>query len=207
VITAVLGAPGSGKTTAARLLPGLLPGHVVLDWDAFMEPASALAGQDIRQYPRAWSAYRALVRAVADAIAPVPAVLLGVCTPVELAGWPIGAWLLLDCADPERRRRLRGPGGPASADDAITDAAAYRELGLPVIDTTGRTRQDVPADIAWFVRQAGQPPDPGGGHAGQVNRRQAVRQGRCHEPTCLEPHAQQRRLCQAARPACRSSAT
>jgi adenylate kinase family enzyme len=33
VIASVLGAPGSGKRTAAQLLASLLPGHVVLDRD------------------------------------------------------------------------------------------------------------------------------------------------------------------------------
>jgi hypothetical protein len=73
-----------------------------------------------------------------------------VCTPGELAGWPPGGWLLLDCADQERRRRLAGS---ASADDAVDDAAAYRALGLPAIDTTNRIPQQVAEDIAWFVRR------------------------------------------------------
>jgi hypothetical protein len=38
---------------------------------------------------------------------PPPVVLLGVCTPTELAGWPIDAWVVLDCTDQERRQRLR----------------------------------------------------------------------------------------------------
>src|SRR5215467_10225559 len=64
---------------------------------------SALGGHDIKHDTRTWPTYRALVRVAVDAIAGVPAVLLSVCTPAELAGWPIGAWLLLDCADHERR--------------------------------------------------------------------------------------------------------
>src|SRR5262249_11027021 len=51
MITAILGAPGSGKTTIATALARLLPGHVVLDWDAFMEPAAALAGREIPENP------------------------------------------------------------------------------------------------------------------------------------------------------------
>ena len=74
MVVYVLGAPGSGKTTAAGYLPGLLPGHVVLDWDAFMGEAAALAGRDISASPATWPAYRGLVRAVVEAIAPVPAV-------------------------------------------------------------------------------------------------------------------------------------
>jgi hypothetical protein len=44
-------APGSGKSGAVRPLPVLLTGHAVLDWDALMGPAAALAGRPIRQNP------------------------------------------------------------------------------------------------------------------------------------------------------------
>jgi hypothetical protein len=83
-------------------------------------------------------AYREMVRAVLDAVAPVPAVLLGACTPEELEGWPIGGWDLLDCTDEERRRRLDGRAEAASVAAAIRDAHEYRSLGLPVTDMTGR---------------------------------------------------------------------
>jgi hypothetical protein len=152
VIVGVLGAPGSGKTAVARHLARLLPGHVVLDWDAFMRPASALAGRDIRHDPGTWPAYRALVRVAVDAVATVPAVLLTVGTPAELAGWPISTWLLLDCADSERRRRLSGAGRQASADDAVRDASQYRALHLPAINTTGRVPLEVAADVRGHVR-------------------------------------------------------
>jgi len=152
VITTVLGAPGSGKTTVARLLPSLLPGHVVLDWDAFMAPAAALAGRDIRQQPETWPAYRHLIRAVIEAVAHLPVVLLGVCTPDELRDWPIAAWVLLDCADQEREQRL-GPGcDQEHVAEALADARQYRALGLPVIDATNRAPADVAAELARFVR-------------------------------------------------------
>jgi shikimate kinase len=77
MITSVLGAPGAGKSTVAPVLAGLLPGHTVLDWDAFMGPAAALAGREIPQHPETWSAYRELVRAVINAVAHRPVVLLG----------------------------------------------------------------------------------------------------------------------------------
>jgi shikimate kinase len=153
VVTYVLGAPGSGKSTVARPLASLLPDHVVLDWDAFMAPASALAGQEITQHPATWSAYRQLVRVAVGAMAHLPVVLLGGCTPDELRGWPINAWVLLDCNDQERRRRL---GPQADADrllEAIEDAEQDRSLGLPVLDTTGRTPADVAAEMARFVRR------------------------------------------------------
>jgi shikimate kinase len=81
------GCPGSGKSAAAGPLAELLSAQIVLDWDAFMASASALARREIRQSPSTWSAYRQLVRAVLDSVRHLPVVLLGVCTPAELSGW------------------------------------------------------------------------------------------------------------------------
>ena len=151
VITTVLGAPGSGKTMAARLLPPLLPGHVVLDWDAFMTPAAALAGRDISQHPATWPAYRQLIGAVVDTVAHLPVVLLGVSTPDELRDWPIAAWVLLDCADEERERRLSPGYDREQLAEALADARKYRALGLPVIDATSQALAVVAAELARFV--------------------------------------------------------
>jgi shikimate kinase len=152
VITSVLGAPGSGKTSAAKPLANLLPTHVVLDWDAFMAPASVLAGREIRANPATWTAYRGLVHAVVRAVARLPVVMLGPCTPEELVSWPIGAWVLLDCTDQERLRRLGNRTKPGLAQNSIDDASEYRSLGLPIIDTTGRSPEEVAAALAGFVR-------------------------------------------------------
>ena len=100
MITSVLGAPGSGKSTVAPLLAELLPEHMVFDWDAVMERAEALAGRSIREHPATWPAYRQLIRAVLDMLTSQPVVLLGPCSPAELTGWPIDTWALLDCAAP-----------------------------------------------------------------------------------------------------------
>jgi hypothetical protein len=78
-------------------------------------------------------------------------VLLGVCTPDELRDWPIAAWLLLDCADDERERRL-GPGyDREQLAEALADARRYRSLGLPVIDATSYAPADIAAELARFV--------------------------------------------------------
>lgn len=153
MITAVLGAPGSGKSTVAQPLAELLPTHVVLDWDIFMEPAAALAGREITGYPETWPAYRQLVGAVVSAIAHLPVVLLTVCTPEELPGWPIDAWVLLDCSDQERRQRLAQQASPDRLTEGIHDATDDRLLGLPVIDTTGHTPAEVADALARFVRR------------------------------------------------------
>jgi hypothetical protein len=153
VITAVLGAPGSGKSTLAPLLAPLLPTHVVLDWDSFMGPAAALAGRDIRRHPKTWPAYRQLIQTIVGVVAHLPVVLFTVCTPDQVQGWPIDAWLLLDCTDQERQRRLAGQAGPTRPDDALRDALEYRALGLRTIDTTGLAPEDVARSIAQLVQE------------------------------------------------------
>jgi broad-specificity NMP kinase len=131
VIVSVLGAPGSGKTTIAESIRVLRPNEVVLDWDAFMIPAGELAGRAIASSPKTWPAYRHLVRAVVEVMAGVSVVLFTVCTPNELEGWPIDHWVLLDCDDQERRRRLLNRGArPVDLDEAVCDAAKYRSLGI-----------------------------------------------------------------------------
>ncbi len=154
MITVVLGAPGSGKTTLTEPLAALLPGHVVLDWDAFMEPAGALAGRDIRLHPETWPAYRELVRRITASVTTVPVVLFGVATPDELDGLPVGAWIVLDCSDEERRARLHADGRDADGDAAVIDARHYRSLGLPVIDTTARAPELIAAHLADFVTRS-----------------------------------------------------
>ena len=153
MITAVVGAPGSGKSTVALPLASILSTHAVLDWDALMVPASALAGREIRRHPETWPAYRQLVHAALDAMAALPVVLLSGCTPDELQGWPITFWALLDCADQELRRRLSRQGRPESVAEAVHDAQEYRALGLPAIDTTGHSSEEVAAELAQLVRR------------------------------------------------------
>ena len=155
MITSVLGAPGSGKSTVAPALAELLPTSVVLDWDALMVPAAALAGREIRQHPATWSAYRQLVGTVVGLVSHLRVVLLGVCTPAELQGWPIDAWVLLDCADQERQRRLTEHLGADRVEEAVHDGREYRSFGLPVIDTTARTPAAVAVELARFVRRSG----------------------------------------------------
>ncbi|MGJ6979154.1 VOC family protein [Aestuariimicrobium soli] len=152
VITYVLGAPGAGKSTVVPRLRELLSGRVVLDWDALMAPAGALAGAPIPQTPSTWDAYGRLVRAVVDLVAPAEVVLLGVCTPEELADWPHGRWVLLDCDDEVRRERLVARREPYDIEEVLVDAASYRQLGLPVIDSTHLTTDEVAAALASFVR-------------------------------------------------------
>jgi broad-specificity NMP kinase len=152
MITSVLGAPGSGKSTVAPLLATVLTSHVVLDWDAFMGPAGDLAGHEVRDDPTTWPAYARLVRIVVDSVLPAPMVLLGVCTPDELDQWPIDAWILLDCSDDERRTRLSTRLDRAAVADALADGRRYRTFDMPTIDTTGRAAELVVTELAHLVR-------------------------------------------------------
>lgn len=152
-MTSVLGAPGSGKSTVAPLLRSVLPSYVIVDWDAYMDAASELAGRDVRRSPNRWSAYRRLVRAIVETIDPSPLVMLGVCTPSELEGWPIDAWILLDCSDEQRQHRLSVILESAAVNEALADAARYRALDLPVIDTTHKAPQAVAAELASIIRK------------------------------------------------------
>jgi cytidylate kinase len=139
MLTYVLGAPGAGKSVVAPLVRESLRTQVVVDWVALMAAASELAGRDVRRSPTTWPGYDRLVRAVVEAVMPSPVVVLGVRTPDELEDWPIDAWVLLDCSDTERRRRLGSCRDSAAVEEALADACDYRVLGLSVIDTTGRT--------------------------------------------------------------------
>lgn len=148
MINYVLGAPGSGKSLIVPLLRKLLPDRVVLDWDTFMGPAGDLAGAPIPKTPQTWEPYGRLVRAVGEVILPADMVLLGVCTPDEMTGWPDGPWILLDCSDSVRRHRLAERQDPDETAEALSDAASYRTLGLPTVDTTELSPDEVARAVA-----------------------------------------------------------
>lgn len=133
----ILGAPGSGKSTILGALKARLPDRIVLDWDGLMVPAGRLAGADIRMTSNTWDGYSELVRTLVENIGPERVVLLGVRTPEEMAGWPPASWIVLDCSDAERIRRLRARGeSETGIKEALEDAAEYRRLGLFVLDNT-----------------------------------------------------------------------
>lgn len=151
----ILGAPGSGKSSIVPLLRARMPDRVVLDWDALMGPAGDLAGTAIPRAPQTWDAYGRLVRTVADLIMPIDLVVLSVCTPAELSDWPAGPWLLLDCSDDVRRQRVTARNEPDDVDDVLDDAAAYRALGLPVVDTTRLSPEEVATAVIDKIIDAG----------------------------------------------------
>jgi predicted kinase len=158
MLTMVLGAPGSGKTTITPVLRRLLPRHVVIDWDDFMSAAARLSGREVPSSPELWDPYRQLVRSIVESVLPVAQVVVfGVSTPDELVDWPSASWVLLDCDDDERAERLAARNA-GDANEAIVDATSYRRLGLPVVDTSRRPVEDIAAQLAEMIT----PPAPAG---------------------------------------------
>jgi hypothetical protein len=121
-----------------------------------MEAASELSGHDVRSAPQSWPSYRNLVRSIVSTIRP-PIVLLGVCTPAELADWPIDVSILLDCEDDERAKRLGAQSRPGEVADAVADARQYRSLGLPSIDSTGLSPDAVAREVADLISKLSAP--------------------------------------------------
>lgn len=158
MIVYVLGAPGAGKSALTPYLRTRLPAHLVIDWDAFMGPAGELSGRDIRSDATTWGSYRDLVRSVVEIGGALDVVLLGVCTPQELSDWPNGLWVLLDCSDDERRRRLRDRDDSHDHESAVDDALSYRSLDLPILDTTNLDLASTADSLADFIRSVGPPP-------------------------------------------------
>jgi dephospho-CoA kinase len=150
------GAPGCGKTAALASIRRRLQGVVVIDMDAFLDAASALAGADLRYAADRWPAYNALCRALVATVVDSGAdcLLLTPLEPREIPGWRPGevAWAVLDCPDRVRRERLVRRGMPAGEiADAVHDAGQLRRLGLPIIPSTG-TVADTAARVAAWVR-------------------------------------------------------
>ena len=134
----------------ARALRTARPELAVIDWDDFMPAVEALTGRDVRGARELWAPYRELVRSVVVALGAVPTVVFGVCTPDELLDWPDAEWIVLDCEGDERRRRLSDR-PVEEANDAVADAFEYRRLGLRVLNTSGRSVEDVVRQLALLL--------------------------------------------------------
>jgi predicted kinase len=163
-VLVVTGAPGAGKTAIAAHVAARLPAFVVLDMDVLLEPASRLAGVDLRRSDAAstWPAYNELwVRLAAILARARPVLLLGPLVPDEVeqtpSRWMLAAveWALLDCSDKTRRERLTERGYDSAAiTNAITDAAAARSLGLYVISTDHTAYDRTATKVASWAMHA-----------------------------------------------------
>jgi hypothetical protein len=146
------GAPGAGKTTVLSATRERLGGMVVVDMDAFLDPASALAGADLQYAADRWPAYNDLCRRLVGTVldSGVDCLLMTPLEPREAAAWPPGQWAVLDCADPARRDRLARRGMTArQVEDAVADAARLRTFGLPVLGSDGTVAETADAIAHW----------------------------------------------------------
>jgi hypothetical protein len=167
----VTGASGVGKTTAVEAVAARArPGVAVFHFDRIGVPDAETLEREYGS-GAAWraSALGRWMDRLRGEPAPV-AVLDGQVEPALVEGRRDGdrtaAAVLLDCERGVREARLRGRGRPELASHEMHAWAAYLRgqadaLGIPVIDTTGRTPEEV-AD-ALEARMRTLPRSAGGG--------------------------------------------
>jgi hypothetical protein len=156
----VLAAPGAGKSAVAPHLRAFLPGSVILDWTRSWVPPKHWQALPSGRHHRpglATSSWYGPLLTRSGRSAPSCS---SVCTPQQLSDWPNGEWLLLDCADDERRTRLAPRRNPTQTEEAVADAASYRTLGLPVLDSTDLNPLRVATAIVNMIDPAASRPAP-----------------------------------------------
>lgn len=166
----VTGAPGSGKTAALEAFLRLRTPYLAFDIDWLGVAASSLAGRDIFLDRSTWKPYAALwfeVLHTAHRNGRVPVFF----TPNDpndfeshgVPEWCGGVeWLLLDCADAVRTRRLRGRDGWTAAmiEEAIEDARLLRAAICARVDTARQSPPQVAdAILRWLRAVAPRAPD------------------------------------------------
>jgi hypothetical protein len=158
----VTGAPGAGKSAALEAFLALRAPFVAWDIDWLLAPASALARLDIRTTAEAWPAYNSLWLEVLHGVIRNGAtpVLFAPLDPRDLPadtvpGWCGGVrWLLLDCSDEERIRRLAARGDQAGVQaEALADAAFLRSSISDQVDSGGLPPAEVALRILTWLRE------------------------------------------------------
>ncbi len=162
----VTGAPGAGKSTVVETLQGLSHDVLVFDMDWLLPAASALAGKDVATEASTWPHYNGLWLAFLKMLqnneqqallfTPIdPDDLAAACSPGQSATVSTDGpnWLLLDCDDAIRRRRLAARPGwsePMIA-EALADAADLRSVIPTRIDTSHQNRYAVARQVLTWL--------------------------------------------------------
>jgi cytidylate kinase len=158
-IALVSGCPGSGKTSLSRALADSAPMGVHLVSDVFYRfPAAPIDPTRPESHHQNTVIMRALARSArAFAEGGYRVFLEGVIGPwflsvlrAELSGGPPVSYVLLHVEEQEALRRVREREGPGESPRVRHMVGAFAELGAlrgHVVDTTGRTRDDVVAEV------------------------------------------------------------
>ena len=155
----VTGASGSGKTTILPELLSRLAGWcAVFDVDWLIDPLGRAAGGEVD-----WAAFRDTWLHVAHGVAQngLPTLLLAPFIPEHLDALPGRAWvgeihfLVLDCPDEERRRRIEARPRWRTRDiDEQTAFGRWLRSNLqPVVDTSAQSPAEAADAVAAWVRQ------------------------------------------------------
>jgi len=160
----VTGAPGAGKSSVVEALlahqvgSDSAHGVLVLDADWLLEPASALAGQDLTEAAALWPQYRGIWVRILEMVAQngTSAALFTPGNPSALSHvrWSANVdWCLLDCDDSTRAERLRARGWTHEAiEEAIADARVLRGEIDFTIDTSRETTDETAVRLLdWFA--------------------------------------------------------
>jgi hypothetical protein len=160
VLYLVAGAPDAGKTRVCGALVELHTAYVALDMDVLIDSASRLAQGDIHFDAATWPAYRALWFDVLEALRrnhQIP-VLFAAFAPDDLEaaglpdGWSGAEWLLLDCSEATRRKRLAERGWPEErVNSALSDATALRRGVAVRLETDSRDASAVAVEVREWL--------------------------------------------------------
>jgi len=153
----VTGASGSGKTSVFHEVANELRGEcIVFDADWLIDPLEG----DVTTLD--WPRLRDTWLHVAHGVAQngFATLLLGAFLPDQLAALPGRRWIagthfmLLDCEDDERRRRIdaRPPGRTHDVEPQVAFGQRLREMIPSVVDTTTGTPADAAKAIANWAR-------------------------------------------------------
>lgn len=153
----VTGAPGSGKSTVVAALLSLETPFIIFDIDWLAQAAGELAGKSIYFDPTVGKPYLKLWFEVLDSVAkngktPIFFVPIDKSDAAHALGEVQAAsvqWLLLDCPDEEREKRLRRREDwvEERIREALDDGRLLRQEGIPRIDTGDKTPLEVAREV------------------------------------------------------------
>ncbi len=157
----VTGAPGTGKSTTVQALLALKTECIVFDIDWLSDSASSLAGRSIYTDASTWEPYRKLWFEILKGISlnHQVTVLFAPISKQDIEGLVDKAtisWLLLDCSDNERIKRLeQRRWSQDKIQEALNDANELRQEVSDVIDTSNKTPEEVAKKILeWLTKPA-----------------------------------------------------